>query len=142
MIEVNDNFRLLPVSYLFSEVGRRIAAFKAENPGKEVIRMDIGDVTTPLFPSVVKAMHEAVDEMSTVEGFRGYGPEQGYPFLRDAIALNDYRQRGIDIMSDDIFVSDGAKSDLGNLGDIYSRDCTVAVMNPSYPVYVDDSVIH
>lgn len=141
MIEVNDNFRLLPVSYLFSEVGRRIAAFKAENPGKEVIRMDIGDVTTPLFPSVVKAMHEAVDEMSTVVGFRGYGPEQGYPFLRDAIALNDYRQRGIDIMSDDIFVSDGAKSDLGNLGDIYSRDCTVAVMNPSYPVYVDDSVI-
>lgn len=141
MIEVNDNFRLLPVSYLFSEVGKRIAAYKEENPGEEVIRMDIGDVTRPLFPSVVKAMHEAVDELASAKRFKGYGPEQGYSFLRESIALNDYRARGIDITPEDIFVSDGAKSDLGNLGDIYSRGCTVAVMNPSYPVYVDDSVI-
>ena len=141
MIKVNDNFRQLPVSYLFSEVGRRIAAFKAENPDREVVRMDIGDVTRPLFPAVIAAMHEAVEELASSTTFKGYGPEQGYPFLRDAIALHDYKERGIGIESDDIFVSDGAKSDLGNLGDIYSRDCKVAVMNPAYPVYVDDSVI-
>jgi len=141
MIEINDNFHKLPVSYLFSEVGRRIAAFRSGNPDVEVIRMDIGDVTKPLFPSVVKAMHDAVDEMACAESFKGYGPEQGYLFLRESIAFNDYRNRGIDIFPDEIFVSDGAKSDLGNLGDIYSRGCTVAVMNPSYPVYVDDNVI-
>ncbi len=142
MIEVNDNFRELPVSYLFSEVGKRIAAFKKENPGKDVIRMDIGDVTRPLFPSVIKAMHAAVDDLSSASSFHGYGPEQGYAFLRDAIARNDYAERGIEgIEASDIFVSDGAKSDLGNLGDIYSPECSVAVMNPSYPVYVDDSVI-
>lgn len=141
MILVNDNFRHLPVSYLFSEVGRRISAYKAENPSSEVIRMDIGDVTRPLSASVTKAMHEAVDELSRSESFKGYGPEQGYSFLRDAIALHDYREMGIDIGPEDIFVSDGAKSDLGNLGDIYSKECRVAVMNPAYPVYVDDSVI-
>lgn len=142
MIELNDNFRELPVSYLFSEVGRRIATFREGNPGKEVIRMDIGDVTRPLFPCVVNAMHAAVDDLSSASTFHGYGPEQGYPFLRDAIAHNDYEARGIDgIEASDVFVSDGAKSDLGNLGDIYSRNCSVAVMNPSYPVYVDDSVI-
>lgn len=142
MIEVNDNFRQLPVSYLFSEVGKRIASFKGGHPGKEVIRMDIGDVTRPLFPSVIKAMHDAVDDLSGSATFHGYGPEQGYAFLRDAIAQNDYIGRGIKgIDASDIFVSDGAKSDLGNLGDIYSRNCSVAVMNPSYPVYVDDSVI-
>lgn len=141
MLRANDNFRQLPVSYLFSEVGRRIADFRQSNPGSEVIRMDIGDIKQPLFSSVVKAMHEAVDELSRAETFKGYGPEQGYGFLRDTIALNDYRKRGIDISPDDIFISDGAKSDLGNLGDIYSRDSRVAVMNPAYPVYVDDSVI-
>ncbi len=141
MILANDNFQQLPVSYLFSEVGRRIAEFKSRNPEAEVIRMDIGDVTLPLFPSVAKAMRDAIGELTDSATFRGYGPEQGYPFLRDEIALNDYRNRGIDISPDDIFVSDGAKSDIGNLGDIYSKECTVAVMNPSYPVYVDDSVI-
>ncbi len=141
MIEVNDNFRQLPVSYLFSEVAKRIRDYKSENPEAEVIRMDIGDVTRPLFPCVVKAMHEAVDELGRKETFHGYGPEQGYSFLRDAISLNDYKLRGIEIDPADIFVSDGAKSDLGNLGDIYSRDCNVAIMNPAYPVYVDDSVI-
>lgn len=141
MIEVNDNFRQLPVSYLFSEVGKRIASFKEANPDKEVIRMDIGDITRPLFPCVIKAMYEAVDDLAKASSFHGYGPEQGYAFLRDAISKYDYQERGININPDDIFVSDGAKSDLGNLGDIYSTDCKVAVMNPSYPVYVDDSVI-
>lgn len=141
MVEVNDNFWHLPVSYLFSEVGRRVAAFKTANPETEVIRMDIGDVTRPLFPCVVKAMHEAVDELGSKSGFHGYGPEQGYAFLRKAIAHHDYQDRGIDMEEGDIFVSDGAKSDLGNLGDIYSRSCKVALMNPAYPVYVDDSVI-
>ncbi|MDE6576871.1 MAG: LL-diaminopimelate aminotransferase [Muribaculaceae bacterium] len=141
MIEVNNNFHLLPVSYLFSEVGRRVAAFREANPEREVIRMDIGDVTRPLFPSVIAAMHEAVEELASSSHFHGYGPEQGYAFLRDAIAEHDYHNRGIAIDSEDIFVSDGAKSDIGNLGDIYSRECKVAVMNPAYPVYVDDSVI-
>ncbi len=141
MIEVNDNFRLLPVSYLFSEVGKRVANFRETHPGEEIIRMDIGDVTRPLFPCVIKAMHEAVDELSRADSFHGYGPEQGYAFLRNAISEIDYKEKGIDIQPEDIFVSDGAKSDLGNLGDIYSRDCKVAVMNPAYPVYVDDSVI-
>ncbi|MDE6792751.1 MAG: LL-diaminopimelate aminotransferase [Muribaculaceae bacterium] len=141
MIEVNNNFEQLPVSYLFSEVGRKVAAFKEKHPGREVIRMDIGDVTRPLFPSVIKAMHEAVDELGSAERFHGYGPEQGYSFLREAIAEYDYQRRGIHVEPSDIFVSDGAKSDIGNLGDIYSRNCKVAVMNPAYPVYVDDSVI-
>ena len=102
MILANDNFQQLPVSYLFSEVGRRIAEFKSRNPEAEVIRMDIGDVTLPLFPSVAKAMRDAIGELTDSATFRGYGPEQGYPFLRDAIALNDYRNRGIDISPDDI----------------------------------------
>lgn len=140
-MEVNDNFRHLPVSYLFSEVGRRVAAFRESNPGKEVIRMDIGDVTRPLFPCVIKAMHEAVDELGSAEKFHGYGPEQGYSFLRDEITKHDYQERGLPIDATDIFISDGAKSDIGNLGDIYSVNCKVAVMNPAYPVYVDDSVI-
>lgn len=141
MVQVNDNFSQLPKSYLFSEVARRIAEYKGCNGGSDVIRMDIGDVTRPLFHSVIAAMHEAVDELASSTSFHGYGPEQGYSFLREAISLHDYHGRGLDIDPADIFISDGAKSDLGNLGDIYSRDCTVAVMNPSYPVYVDDSVI-
>lgn len=139
--EVNDNFGKLPVSYLFSEVGKRVAEYKKENPGVNVIRMDIGDVTQPLFPCVVNAMHAAIDDLSSGKSFHGYGPEQGYAFLRESIARNDYQGRGIDIEAADIFVSDGAKSDLGNLGDVYSRSCKVAVMNPAYPVYVDDAVI-
>lgn len=141
MVKANDNFRQLPVSYLFSEVAKRIAAFKESNPALEVIRMDIGDVTRPLFPCVISAMHEAVEDLGDASSFHGYGPEQGYKFLRDAISLHDYQELGIDIKPEAIFVSDGAKSDLGNLGDIYSRECKVAVMNPAYPVYVDDSVI-
>lgn len=141
MIKANDNFRQLPESYLFSEVGRRVAAFRENNPDVEVIRMDIGDVTRALPGVIIDAMHKAVDDLASGASFHGYGPEQGYLFLREAIALNDYSKREIDISPDEIFISDGAKSDLGNLGDIYSVDCKVAVMNPAYPVYVDDSVI-
>lgn len=140
-MEVNDNFRHLPVSYLFSEVGKRVAAFKESNLGVDVIRMDIGDVTKPLFPCVIKAMHDAVDDLGSAERFHGYGPEQGYSFLREEIAKHDYLNRGLPIEASDIYISDGAKSDLGNLGDIYSVNSKVAVMNPAYPVYVDDSVI-
>ncbi|MBD5357108.1 MAG: LL-diaminopimelate aminotransferase [Bacteroides sp.] len=141
MIAVNDNFGCLPMSYLFSEVGRRVAGFKSENPEREIIRMDIGDVTQPLFPVVAEAMHKAINDLTCSDSFHGYGPEQGYLFLREAIALHDYKSRGIQIETDDIFISDGAKSDLGNLGDIYSKNCKVAVMNPAYPVYVDDTII-
>lgn len=141
MIRINDNFARLPETYLFSEVGRRVTRFKTEHPGMEVIRMDIGDVTRPIFPCVALAMHEAIVELSSGSTFHGYGPEQGYAFLREAIAECDYQKKGIAIEADDIFVSDGAKSDLGNLGDIYSKECKVAVMNPAYPVYVDDAVI-
>lgn len=140
-MRINDNFEKLPESYLFSDVAKRLRKFRAENPGVDVIRMDIGDVTLPMGQAVTDALHQAVDEMSRPESFHGYGPEQGYEFLRDAIAAFDYRDRGIDISPDEIFVSDGAKSDLGNLGDIYSRDCIVAVADPGYPVYVDSSVI-
>ncbi len=141
MIKANDNFSRLPVSYLFSEVGRRVAAFREANPDIEIIRMDIGDVTRALPRVISEAMHRGVDDLSNSSTFHGYGPEQGYLFLREKISRYDYQERGIYISPDEIFISDGAKSDLGNLGDIYSRDCRVAVMDPAYPVYVDDSVI-
>lgn len=141
MIRVNDNFRILPESYLFSTVARKLNEYREAHPGAEVIRMDIGDVTRPLAPAAVEAMTEAVQEMSRRESFRGYGPEQGYSFLRDAIALHDYRQRGIDIKADEIFISDGAKSDLGNLGDIFGPGLRIAIADPSYPAYVDANVI-
>ncbi|MCH5236448.1 MAG: LL-diaminopimelate aminotransferase [Muribaculaceae bacterium] len=141
MIPVNDNFRFLEKSYLFSEVGRRIREFKRINPEKEIIRMDIGDVTRPLFPCVIESMKEALEDMSEEATFKGYGPEQGYDFLREAITEEDYVKRGINISSDEIFVGDGAKSDLGNLGEIFSKDCRIGLMNPSYPAYYDDNVI-
>lgn len=141
MIQVNDNFRQLPASYLFSEVSRRIREFLKCSPGREVIRMDIGDVTKPLIPSVIKALHEGVEELAESSSFHGYGPEQGYDFLREKISRYDYKERGLDIDKEEIFISDGAKSDIGNLGDIFSKDCRIAIMDPSYPVYVDDNVI-
>ena len=141
MIKVNDNFRILPESYLFSEVAARLRHFKEAHPEANVIRMDIGDVTRPLVPAAVEAMTEAVKEMSVSETFRGYGPEQGYPFLREPIARIDYQERGIDISADEIFISDGAKSELGNLGDIFGPGLKVAVADPSYPAYVDANVI-
>lgn len=141
MFTINENFCILPESYLFSEVARRINAFKESHPEADVIRMGIGDVTLPLCPAAIEAMHKAVDDEGTSATFHGYGPEQGYPFLRDAIAAHDYKSRGIDIDPSEIFVSDGAKSDTGNFGDILSADNTVAVTDPVYPVYVDTNVM-
>ncbi|MGN0148726.1 MAG: LL-diaminopimelate aminotransferase [Clostridia bacterium] len=141
MAKINDNFLKLPGSYLFSTIAKKVAAYTAANPDKEIIKMGIGDVTKPLAPAVIEAMHKAVDEMGTADGFRGYGPEQGYDFLRDKIVEKDYRARGIDIKSDEIFVSDGAKSDCGNIGDIFSKDNKVAVCDPVYPVYVDTNAM-
>ncbi len=141
MFRINDNFTKLPASYLFSEVARRVKAYTDANPGVEVIRMGIGDVTRPLCPAVIEALHKAVDHEAAGESFQGYGPEQGYAFLRDKISLYDYKERGIDIEPDEIFVSDGAKSDTGNIGDILSTSNRVAVTDPVYPVYVDTNVM-
>ena len=140
-MRINDNFEKLPESYLFSTVAARLREFKEQNPGVEVIRMDIGDVTLPIPQAAVEAMHRAVEDMAASRTFHGYGPEQGYDFLRRAVAEGDYASRGVDIADNEIFISDGAKSDLGNLGDIFSVDSTVAVTDPGYPVYVDANVI-
>lgn len=141
MIKLNDNYLKLPGSYLFSTIAKKVNAFTEANPGKKVIRLGIGDVTLPLTKSVIGAMHKAADEMGAASTFRGYGPEQGYEFLRNAIAENDYCARGVDISPDEIFVSDGAKSDTGNIGDIFSSDNKVAVCDPVYPVYVDTNAM-
>ena len=141
MVKINENYLKLPGSYLFSEVARRIGAYTEAHPEAKIIKLSIGDVTRPLVPEVVRAMHGAVDEMGTVEGFRGYGPEQGYEFLREAIARGDYAARGVDIKPEEIFVSDGAKSDCGNIGDIFGVDNVVAVCDPVYPVYVDTNAM-
>lgn len=138
---INENFIKIPETYLFSEVAARLKKYREGNPSRELIRMDIGDVTLPLPEVVTNAMHKAVEEMRFKDTFRGYGPEQGYSFLREVIAQHDYQQRGIKILPDEIFISDGAKSDLGNLSDIYSHDSVVALTNPGYPVYSDSSVM-
>lgn len=141
MVRVNENFQKLPGSYLFSETARRKNAYFAAHPDARVINMGIGDVTRPLPLSVIRAMHEAVDEMGNAATFHGYGPEQGYDFLRELIAKHDYAARGVSIEADEIFVSDGAKSDCGNIGDIFSVDNTVAVCDPVYPAYVDTNAM-
>lgn len=141
MAHVNANYQKLPGSYLFSEIARRTAAYQEANPDARLIKMGIGDVTRPLAPAVVEAMHAAVDDLSRPETFHGYGPEQGYGFLRSAIAEHDFRARGVDIEDDEIFVSDGAKSDCGNIGDILATDNKVAVCDPVYPVYVDTNAM-
>ena len=141
MVKVNENFLKLPGSYLFSEVARRIRVYNEANPQASIIKLSIGDVTRPLVPAVISVMHAAVDEMGTAEGFHGYGPEQGYEFLREAIAQGDYAARGVDIQPGEIFVSDGAKSDCGNIGDIFGVDNVVAVCDPVYPVYVDTNAM-
>ena len=141
MILVNEHFMKLKAGYLFPEIGRRVAAFSKDNPDARIIRLGIGDVTEPLCPAVLEAMHKAVDEMGKAETFRGYGPEQGYAFLREAIAEHDYASRGVTIAADEIFVSDGAKCDTGNLQEIFALDNTVAVTDPVYPVYVDTNVM-
>lgn len=141
MTQINANFLKLPGSYLFSEIARRVAAYSAENPEKKLIKLGIGDVTRPLPAAVIEAMHKAVDEMGRSETFRGYGPEQGYDFLRNAIVENDYAPLGVTIEADEIFVSDGAKSDCGNIVDIFGLDNLVAVCDPVYPVYVDTNAM-
>lgn len=141
MFTVNENYLKLPGSYLFSNIGKKVNAFAAEHPEKKIIRLGIGDVTQPLAPAIIQAMHTAVDEMGQAETFRGYAPDLGYEFLRNAIAENDYKARGCDISADEIFVSDGAKCDSGNIQEIFSLDNKIAVCDPVYPVYVDTNVM-
>ncbi len=141
MALINDNFIILSETYLFSEIARKVTAYKEANPTANIIRLGIGDVTRPLAPAVVKALHSAVDEMGQAATFRGYGPEQGYDFLRQTIVNHDFASRGIEISPDEIFVSDGAKSDTGNFGDILGADNIIAVTDPVYPVYVDTNVM-
>lgn len=141
MIKINENYTKLPGSYLFSEIAKKVNEFKNAHPSANVIRLGIGDVTKPLVPAVVDALHKAVDEMAVADTFRGYGPEQGYDFLVNAIVENDYKARGLDIQADEIFVSDGSKSDTGNIGDILGTDNIIAITDPVYPVYVDTNVM-
>ena len=141
MVAINDNFQKLPGSYLFSEIAKRVAAYKESNPSAKIIRMGIGDVTLPLCDAVIKAMHKAVDEMADPSTFHGYGPEQGYKFLIDTIIKNDFEPRGESLDRDEIFISDGAKSDTGNIGDFLGLGNVVAVTDPVYPVYVDTNVM-
>ena len=141
MLTVNENYAKLPGSYLFSEIARRTKAYQEQHPEAQLIKMGIGDVTLPLAPSVIAAMHDAVNDMAAQETFKGYGPEQGYDFLRSAIAENDFRARGIEIEEGEIFVSDGAKSDCGNIGDLFDVDNVIAVCDPVYPVYVDTNAM-
>ena len=141
MFKINDNYLKLPGSYLFSTIAKKVQAFQAANPDKEIIRLGIGDVTLPLAPVVIDTLHGAVDEMSKAETFHGYAPDLGYDFLRNAIVDFDYKRRGADISADEIFVSDGAKSDSGNIGDIFSVDNKIAVCDPVYPVYVDTNAM-
>lgn len=141
MALINENYNKLAAGYLFPEIGRRVTAYAEQNPDKKIIRMGIGDVTRPLSPAIVKAFHAAVDEMAVGSTFRGYGPEQGYDFLRKAIAENDFQSRGVNISADEIYVSDGSKCDCGNILEIFGMDNKIAVGDPVYPVYVDTSVM-
>ena len=141
MFKINDNYLKLPGSYLFSTIGKKVNAYAAAHPDKRIIRLGIGDVTQPLVPAVISALHGAVDEMGDAATFRGYAPDLGYDFLRNAIAGNDYKARGCDISPDEIFISDGAKCDSGNIQEIFSLDNRIAVCDPVYPVYVDTNVM-
>jgi LL-diaminopimelate aminotransferase len=141
MSYINENFLELQDSYLFSTIAKKVAEFTKKNPEKKIIKLGIGDVTRPIVPAVIDAMHKAVDEMGTPKGFKGYGPEQGYEFLRKAIVDNDYKKIGIDISENEVFVSDGAKCDCGNIVDIFSKDNIVAITDPVYPVYLDTNVM-
>ena len=141
MAHINDNYRKLPGNYLFSEIARRVSAYQSENPSAKIIRLGIGDVTQPLPPVCVEAMKRAADELSNVETFRGYGPEQGYEFLREAIADYNYKRRGLNVNADEIFISDGSKCDCGNIQEIFSLDSKIAIADPVYPVYLDTNVM-
>lgn len=141
MLTINEHFLKLQASYLFADIAKRVNTFQAQNPNKEVIRLGIGDVTRPLPQACIQALHLAVDEMAQEDSFRGYGPEQGYQFLREAIADHDFQQRGAEINADEIFISDGAKCDTGNIQELFSTDITVAIPDPVYPVYLDTNVM-
>ena len=141
MIRINENYTKLKASYLFADISKRVSAFAAAHPGRPVIRLGIGDVTEPLPPACIEALHAATDEMGKRATFRGYGPEQGYPFLREAVAAHDYAARGCHIEPDEIFVSDGAKCDCGNIQEIFATDARLAIPDPVYPVYVDTNVM-
>ncbi|MCB1177991.1 MAG: LL-diaminopimelate aminotransferase [Leptospiraceae bacterium] len=141
MAKINENYLKLKAGYLFPEIGRRVKAYSDTNPARRIIRLGIGDVTLPLPPAIVKALKDATDEMATLEGFRGYGPEQGYTFLIEEIIKNDFSSRGVNISTDELFVSDGSKCDTGNIQEIFSTDCKIAVTDPVYPVYVDTNVM-
>jgi LL-diaminopimelate aminotransferase len=141
MAKLNPHYGKLATGYLFPEIGRRVAAFQQANPQAKLIRLGIGDVVLPLPESVQTAIHAAVDEMGREDAFRGYGPEQGYEFLREAIAENDFRARGVEVAASEIFVSDGSKCDSGNIQEIFAADASIAVPDPVYPVYVDTNVM-
>lgn len=141
MVQINENYLKLAAGYLFPEIGRRVGSFADANPDAKIIRLGIGDVTEPLPAAIVAAMHEAVDELACRDTFRGYGPEQGYGFLREPIAETDYQQRGVNVQADEIFISDGSKCDTGNILDILGADNKIAITDPVYPVYVDTNVM-
>ena len=141
MIKINENYLNLQDSYLFSTIAKKVAEFQEKNPDKKVIKLGIGDVTLPIAPKVIEAIHKAADEMAVKESFRGYGPEQGYDFLREKIVEFDYKKRGIDIEKDEIFVSDGAKCDTANIQELFDEDNIIAITDPVYPVYLDTNVM-
>ena len=141
VFHINDNFQKLPGSYLFAEIARRVKEYQQAHPDADIIRLGIGDVTKPLVPAVIDAMHKAVEEMGHEETFRGYGPDFGYDFLVNAIREGDYASRGIDLAYDEVFVSDGAKCDVGNIQELFSDDAVIAVTDPVYPVYVDSNAM-
>lgn len=141
MFQINENYLKLPGSYLFSNIAKKVAAYKEANQGAEVISLGIGDVTQPLAPAIIKRLHSAVDEMADAKTFKGYAPDLGYSFLREAIVQNDFKARGVELSVDEIFVSDGAKSDSGNIQEIFGVDNKIAVCDPVYPVYVDTNVM-
>lgn len=141
MAYVNENYLKLPGSYLFADIGRKVAAYKYQRPDTDIIRLGIGDVTKPLVPAVISALHKAVDDMAQADTFKGYSPDQGYEFLIQKIIANDYQPLGIDLAMDEVFISDGAKSDTGNIQEIFGTDNVVAVTDPVYPVYVDSNAM-
>ena len=141
MSYINENFLELQDSYLSSTIAKKVAEYSSQNPDKKIIKLGIGDVTRPIVPACIEAMHKAVDEVATQDGFKGYGPEQGYEFLREAISKNDYKSKNIEISTNEIFVSDGSKCDCGNIVDIFAKDNKVAITDPVYPVYLDTNVM-
>ncbi|MBQ6575626.1 MAG: LL-diaminopimelate aminotransferase, partial [Lachnospiraceae bacterium] len=141
MVRINENYQKLQGSYLFSTIAKKVGEYSAANPDKKIIRLGIGDVTRPLTPSVISALHASVDEMADAKTFRGYAPDLGYDFLRHAVCENDFKARGCDIAEDEIFISDGAKPDSGNIQEIFDINCRIAVCDPVYPVYVDSNVM-